>query len=224
MQNVLDSVQIVLCGGRGVGKTTLLSRLACQKPPQLIDDVSINSIELTYPLNNSSHLKIGLYAIGSRLIDVIDQLAQLKQLLARSSILIMVIDGTDSESLKDMDSWLNTCSQYFSSAMLKYLVVNKADLFTSKTAILSEENFDTFVRAAGFLGWSYSVGSPWLGDFSVVRAPPHRQQTIESIIVLLLHNILQKRSSTFYKLFPVPPRFHLVSWLTAAAAQGIDEA
>jgi GTP-binding protein EngB required for normal cell division len=131
MQNVMDEINVLMCGGSRVGKSALLRRLCSMQPSATLDATEgINRVEMLFPLNNKLDVQVNLYDIGGEQLEAVRDSHLVQYLSEKCHAVIMVIDVASEESLLHMDEWFNFLSEHFAAPdrVVKYLVVNKADL------------------------------------------------------------------------------------------------
>jgi GTPase SAR1 family protein len=113
MDTILDPIKILLCGGSGVGKTSIIRRLAGLPFQEEYSQTSgINIAEFVVPLKNKMHeLKITIIDVGSELIHFQDDSNFTYILLNNVHAIVLLIDCTNMSSLKDLDNWMEFFSR-----------------------------------------------------------------------------------------------------------------
>lgn len=213
LNNLLDPVKIVMCGGSSVGKTSILRRLAEMRVSDEYEPTTgVNIVNFSIPMRNSNTLKLQLVDIGADLIHCQSDSPFFSTLTSNMDGFILVIDGTSASSMKDSDAWLQFFAEKSVGKVFKYLLVHKADL-PQERRILSSNQLDLFVHHAGLIDWALTVGHSQLGDLDFKRGNPGKQKSPEEVIKRMLIVILQQRQSNFHKIFPISFRIDYVSWL-----------
>jgi len=217
MNNVIDPIKILVCGGYEVGKTSVVRRLSgMQFPRDYSQTTGINHVDLVCVLKNNASVKINLIDVGADLIhSQIDNSSFFPVLLMDVDAVIIVFDSTSLQSLKESDEWLDFLSKSIVKPNFKYLLVHKADLPVDKR-VITAENLDRFVKNMHIDGWCYSVGHPDLSDCCTNgnRGSLVHQRAPEDILKKLVLKVLTCRQSNIYKILPVPFAVEFKSWIT----------
>jgi len=237
MNALLDDINILVCGGIGVGKTSLVRRFitSCDSskteypapdyestPGLNVSDFSIrlkashqkvsshdgikNSHSSTDgSKNNDLLIKLKLIDVGGNLLHSSSEyIKSFSHLIDNIEGVIIVIDVTNAQSLKDSDTWLEFLAEKAPKTIIRYLLAHKADLPLS-SRIITAKNLDRFVRHSEIEEWGYTVGHPDLIDCDMTRGSQWTQQTcIESVLHKLFTLITQERRYNFFKIVPVP--------------------
>lgn len=137
----MDEINVLVCGGASVGKSSLLQRLCEMKQTgEHHETLGINRVQVEFPLNNARSVTVNIYDIGSDQMKSHPRSHLLQYLIERCDIVFMVIDGKSASSLEEMDNWLSFLSDHFTSQrVVKYLLVNKADLRSVKNSVLDDD-------------------------------------------------------------------------------------
>ena len=216
MNNAIDPIKILVCGGYEVGKTSLVRRLAgMQFPRDYTQTTGINHVEFVCVLKNNASVKINLIDVGADLIHSQMDSSFFPVLLMDVDAVLIVFDSTSLQSLKESDEWLDFLSKSTVKPTFKYLLVHKADL-PSENRVITALNLDRFVKNMHINGWSFTVGHPDLSDCCVNnnRGALSQQRAPEDILRKLILRVLTSRQSNIYKVLPVPLAVEFKSWAT----------
>jgi GTPase SAR1 family protein len=164
-------MKLALCGGTGVGKTSILRRLA--------GGVFKESHEPTYGINKAA-FKLGeslqdvqIWDIGADLLTSSYFAHQI--FLADIDAAIFVVDAGSLKSLQDVDNWMGLLANFsWTSQIPKFLLVHKADC---EEKVVNAEDLDTFVHSSGCLDWAFTVGSEEYCDFDPSRDHSRKQSS-----------------------------------------------
>eukprot|EP01039_Chlorochromonas_danica_P005230 gene5230-5763_t len=192
MNTIVDPIKILLLGGYGVGKTALFHRLIHGQPATLHYEPSSAGAEVAI-----FHLPYSSSSIKLILVDVAAEL-----IMSRSDLLVtlfhdahaalIVVDCADKHSFQEADQWIDRLHEVIPVGVLKYLLVNKADLHPSHQ-LLHGGQLDKLVSHMAFLDWAFTVGHPLLGDIDSHRGSTRKQQTIDEIIGRVVQFVLHGR-------------------------------
>ena len=207
MESASDPVQIVFCGGSSTGKTSLFQRLTSSSPVASSSTQNVIESKHLIQLKNGINLKLTVYDIPT--FGLSSKNKELKDLLHSVDGALLVLNVTSRESLIDATKWIKFIdTECKNSKVLKYLLANKSDL-PLISRVITPQCLETFARSADFVNWGYTVGDYRAADVDYARGSVVKQKCVEEIFVELVRDILMKRYTNFYKLFPVP--FKIVS-------------
>lgn len=214
MNNVMDPIKILICGGYGVGKTSIVRRLAnMQFPVEYNQTTGINTVDFVATFTNNSLIKITLIDIGADLMHTHIDSSFFPVLMMDIDGILIVIDHTNIESLKESDMWLDFLSKNIVKKVNKYLLVHKMDL-SKELSVITPNNLDLFIQAMDIDGWSYTVGHSELNDFDISRGHLLYQKPPEDIFKNLILSILYRRQSNIYKIIPIPFIINYKNWIS----------
>jgi hypothetical protein len=214
MNNLADPVKILLCGGAGVGKTSILRRLAdFSFPEHYVQTSGLNVLEMRANLKNSASIKVLVYDLGSDLIQSGPgaDATFLSVLTSDTDGAMVVLNGSNPQSIKEADVWLEFLAKNTNKKISKYLLVHKADM-PVETRVVTARTLDIFVAHEEIDGWSLTVGHPALGDCDMSRGSFTNQKPPEDVLSNLVLRILRKRQGNICRLVPVPFRMDFVQW------------
>lgn len=204
MINLVDPVKILLCGGYGVGKTSLVSRLASKGfAREYQPTAGINVVEFSAKLKHSASIMVTVIDLGADLVLTQTDPELIPSITCDIDGAFIVVDGQKSQYLKDVSYWIDMTINMNKRKIFKYLLVNKADMSESGKTFFPTE-LDALVQSASLEGWALTVGHPDLGDFDCSRGSIINQKSAEELLQKLVLTILLKRQSNFCKLLPVP--------------------
>lgn len=209
MINLVDPVKILLCGGYGVGKTSIVGRLADANFNSVYEPTSgINVVEFTANLKHSANIAVTVIDLGADLVQTGTDTELIPLLATDIDGAIIVVDG---QNLKDVNFWIDMTNKLTKRKICKFLIVHKADMSKSdKTFVPTELN--TLVLTAHLEGWALTVGHPDFADFDCTRGNIINQKSPEEVLRELVLTILLKRQSNFCKLLPVPFTIDYSHW------------
>lgn len=224
MNNALDPIKIIFCGGHGVGKTSLLKRLAGMPFPYNYDRTTgVNEFNFRVPLISGVEVSVVLVDIGAAVLqNQRHNNAAFTALTMNVDAAVLVVDSVSAQSMKESDLWLDFLTVYVGNhdpknAVNKYLLVHKADLPLERR-VITPHSLDEFVRMVRMGGWAYTVAHADLCDIDTARGAVHRQKAPQDVLRQLVTTVLLKRQQNLYKLLPVVMELKFVDWTQYDAA------
>ena len=167
-------MKILFCGGSGVGKTAICSRLAGRPfPVSHTPTLGYNLLKFRVT-EEDVILDIEIFDSAG---DILSNEQAVSDLCFVDAA-IVVVDSTNLDSLKDADKW-NEKIDHYAPSISKLLFVNKADC---DNKVVYPDSLDDFVSAAGFMDWAFTVGHPDLGDADTTRGTYEKQSTPEEML------------------------------------------
>lgn len=232
MNTLVDPIYMGFFGGKHVGKTALLRRIANLSIME--EDETIGGLNCAYfyfNLKNNLRVKVKIIDFASDLLTLyhpnrlnVSSANQsghqnpLSVLIPNLDCAFLVIDVTNKQSLLQCNQWIESIIHYRknnSNALLKYIIANKADMPLTDR-IISPKNLERWRMNTESLDWAFTVGHRELGDVDVLRGDMIRQRCVEDILMQVLLLILQRRDNKYFKLLRSPPLLHFQysSWIS----------
>lgn len=210
MNNLVDPIKVVFCGGYGVGKTCLLQRLAGLATNETYLRTSGANVTIFNVPIGSTTIKLSVVDISAELGMAPFNAAPLANLLQDAHAACIVLDCGSTQSLREADQWMDMLS-HVPSISIKYMIANKADLLPGG-GVVTGGQLDKFTHMAQLTDWAFTVGHPALGDVDCRRGCVGRQRTVQQIVGFIVQQVLHNRQSSYYKLMHLPISLQLVSW------------
>lgn len=211
MNNLLDPLKIIICGGPSSGKTSIFNRYVGRSFLQTYSPTSCgNKAVCLVELSSSATLAVTIIDLSGSFLEGVNQNG-IFRVLSTADGAVIVVDCANEQSLKDSDCWIDSLNMNCEN-LEKVLLMNKADLLKCQNneLIVLPSNINSFVRHTGILDWSYTVGSPDLVDIDFSRGNADKQNAPEGLLSKLILTILHKRHR-FYKLMKLPLKYSVTS-------------
>jgi hypothetical protein len=220
MNNLVDPVNILVIGSIGVGKTTLLKRLANRE--YVSDDTptaGLEVIDFRADLKHSASIRVSVIDVGASLLQSKQSELTFSRLFSTDiDGVCIVADGCKVQTILDVRYWLDLLAKQGVRNVVKHLIVNKADASPFDLQF-SPRKLSSIVRASPLDDWSWTVGNAQFGDFDVSRGCVEHQRAPEDILRKMVVTILQKRQGNFCKLLPVPFELTFCKWTSYQASE-----
>ena len=222
MNNLLDPVKILVCGGCEAGKTSILLRLADMEFPSTYEKTfGINVIECTAFLKHNATIKVTVIDIGANLVRTHGKTSLFSALVMNADGMLVVMNCINSHSISDTEQCIDRISKSMEKVISKHLLVHKADLL-HKSGFYSTSAIEAFVAKTDMDDYALTVGHAELGDAVMNRGDFVHQKAPSEVLNKLVLAILLKRQSNFCKLVPVPFRIEFCKW-TSYEVDELDE-
>lgn len=207
-------MKILICGGDGVGKTSLLRRLAGNKEfiSTYIPTTGVNILDLRLKCNgNSNNIKVKLIDIGSELINYKADERIFSKIALNTEGIFIVIDASSVQSMKDSDLWIDHLTAIIPRKITKFLLMHKADVPNEEKTV-TPRNLDYFVKYSDIVEWAYTVGHPDLRDIDYARGSLTKQKAPEDLLRKMVLLILQRRQIDIAETVIFPLQFEYIAW------------
>lgn len=193
----MDPIHLLLCGGYGVGKTMLFSRLsAFQAIPFTYEYRPTNGInEATFliPLLNGMKMELHIYDVSAKYLSSQQLPQHLLSILQKCEGALVVTDPLRMACATWTDLACDFLLRYREANIPTFLLVNKMDI-DQNDHVISSRQFDTFTAGNDqVLDWFYTVSHPELGDLDYSRGHTSKQKPIEDIIRRMVQLALRQR-------------------------------
>jgi GTP-binding protein EngB required for normal cell division len=220
MNNLVDPVNILMVGSHGVGKTSLLKRLANKS--YVSDDAPTTGLEVIdfrADLKHSASIRVSIIDVGASMLQSKQSESAFSQLFSTDiDGVCIVADGCKVQTILDVRYWLDLVAKQGVRSAVQHLIVNKADALPSELKF-SPRKLSAIVRASPLDDWSWTVGNAEFGDFDVSRGSVEHQRAPEDVLRMMVLAILQKRQGNFCKLLPVPFELKYDNWTSYTVSE-----
>lgn len=216
MEALADPIHIVLCGGFGVGKTMLFSRLsrfsAIPFNFEYCPTSGINEAIYQIPMINGVKLELHLYDLSARVLSMPDIPHTVVSILEKCDGALVVTDPLRMGCATWTDIAIDLLLRYGTRNICSYLLVNKMDV-GQNDHVLTSRQLDAFVTGnEQLLQWFYTVSHPQLGDLDCSRGHYQRQKPIEDIIRKIVQIVLERRHERLVNLLRMPFALYFKEW------------
>lgn len=222
MNSLVDPVKIILIGSGGVGKSSIVRRLAGHTfEDKYLPTTGIDVANMKVLLKDSAFVDVSIIDTGAELMQSCP--GSTMSLLCAGGVdcAIIVADGGNARSILDVNRWLNLITQHGSNKLDIHLVISKADIPASGREF-SPIKLSSVIKDSAIGGWSWTVSNPEFGDMDIARGCIEHQRAPEDVIRTIIHTVLVNRAGNVCKLFPVPFRLQFVQ-LTSFPFPDVDK-
>jgi hypothetical protein len=214
MNTVVDPVKILVIGGYGVGKSSIIRRVAeLAFESRYVPTTGIDVVVLKAPLKDSASIEVSVIDVGAELL--LAHPGSTMSLLCANGVdcIIVVADGGDATSILEVKRWLHLIIQHGGNKAEIRLIISKADIPAAEREF-SPSKLSRVIKESIISGWSWTVSNPDFGDIDISRGCVEHQSAPEDIIRSIVHSILVQRAGNLCKLLPVPFRLEFVKYST----------
>lgn len=222
MNSLVDPIKILLIGGYGVGKSSMLRRVAgLPYEAKYIATTGIDVLNLRVPLKEAASIDVSIIDVGAEFL--LAHPGSTMSLLCANGMdcIIVVADSGDATSILEVNRWLNLITQHGSSKADIHLVISKADIPGPEREFCPSK-LSNVIKESIITGWSWTVSNPDFGDIDVSRGCVEQQKPPEEVIRSIVHTILVQRAGNICKLLPVPFRLEFDK-LSCFPFQDVDQ-
>lgn len=209
MQTITDPIHIILLGGYRVGKTSVLQRL-CASQQLFPQGNGLNTAVFSLALKIRLSIEIHLYDFSTDILHMTSMSAALGKILERSEGVLLITEPSNKAAATWTDMALDLVQEYCPADILKFLLVNKADL-PWDDHVFGAHHLDQFAQGNDLVHWAYTVAHPQLADIDPSRGSTLHQSSPEDVLNHLILLILKRRQDQFYKLLNLPLQLRYVS-------------
>mmetsp|Transcript_104169 Transcript_104169/g.204321 ORF Transcript_104169/g.204321 Transcript_104169/m.204321 type:complete len:228 (+) Transcript_104169:88-771(+) len=212
MNNLVDPIKIIIIGGKGVGKTAILRRLAqLQYSAILPKSEGLEVAEFSAQLNYSASINITVIDVSASLV-VAHPGSTMSSLFATEvDGVVVVAESESTNSVVEVKRWLDLISRQGATHLVQHLIIHKADIW-QRDEHFCPHKLNLIVQNSPFEDWSWTVGDPSFGDVDLRRGEFEHQRAPEDTLRRMVLSILLKRQGNVCKLLPVPLKIEFKKW------------
>lgn len=218
MNNLVDPIKFIMIGGKGVGKTSILRRLAQEKFSAAAKTDGLEVAEFVALLNHSASIHITVVDVSSSLLLAHPGSTMSSLFASEVDGVIIVADSENSNSIVEVKRWLDLVARQGATNMLHHLIIHKADVWQQDKHFCPHK-LNRIVINSPFDDWSWTVGDPAFGDVDLKRGEYEHQRAPEDTLRKMVLSVLLKRQGNICRLLPVPLKIEFTKW----TSHGFDE-
>ena len=185
MDLIRSEYDVLVVGGKAVGKTSILQRILSKPFPAIYNEtttIQAHRHEFENKAIGCNSSIIFRDIPGDRLNSISEYFR--REIKSNIAFIFVVTDIGNNASFQEAGRWLHVLYDFFGGDIPRILLVHKADKISCDT--ISPGFIDSFVRGFRITDWYYTVGDPTFGDYDSTRGFGYRQRSPIDITITVL--------------------------------------